>query len=127
MSAVLFRNVVLGKSIKPVYTWIVALTLLGLGSSIPYLIAFFLYYNQWHYLTDYFIWQVGNPFAALYDWSNRSGYLVFASIWAIIIAALNVPWFLRQVNRFRPPGSERPVTPNRTDASAEQQVTLGSP
>jgi hypothetical protein len=34
---------------------------------------------------------------------SRSPYVTFASWWALIAAALCVPWAARQVARFRPP------------------------
>jgi hypothetical protein len=113
MTAVYLRNLLLRDRIKPAFTWVLALLLLGMGLSLPYLILF-LFNNEALQTGNIDPWsQITNPIATIFifvrDWPNRSndgfprGCLLFLSNWAVLVAVLCLPWMRRQWKRFRSP------------------------
>ncbi len=104
MTAVLVRNWVASTAIKPGHTWVLMAVLIALGSAIPYIIGFMIYYNDWRAAKEYH-WLIANPFYAPFDRVDRDIYMTFTQIWAGVAVALNVPWFIRQLQRFRPYGA----------------------
>jgi hypothetical protein len=103
LSAVFVRRMV--RRIPPVYTWLVAVVLIVLGSIVPFLVTFFFRFN-WS-SEDHLDWLLTNPIVGLMLMGdgrfNRSHVVeVFLMCWAAIITLLNVPWFFRQIRRFRP-------------------------
>jgi hypothetical protein len=100
MSAVWIRRIRYFR-IKPLYTWIVALGLILAGTVLPLLLAFFLFFKDWNYVT-YYQWLLTNPISAVMDTSHRWSYLTFVGCWAAIVTLLNLPWFARQMRAFRP-------------------------
>jgi hypothetical protein len=111
LTAVLVRRL-LGRQIRPEFTWVVMLLLLALGCTVPFVFSFLVFYRHWNYETHYY-WLLTNPFAAVVevatshsryrDSSHAWTFFTFALTWAALAAALNVPWFIRQVERFQPP------------------------
>jgi hypothetical protein len=113
LSAVLVRTHVLAGQLKASFTWLVALLLLGLGSSIPYIIAMIFFSDQLRYQSDGW-WMLPNPFVAVYEFSAGSGprwgdnsefqsmCYWFLGTWGLLVAVLAVPSFIAQVRRFRP-------------------------
>jgi hypothetical protein len=105
LTAVFLRNTIL--RIHPVYTWVLWITLVALGSAIPFLATFLLNPRGWSFSTHY-TWlltippagmvAVGNPFMI----AEREVVLLFVSAWAVLVTVLNAPWFYRQIRRFRP-------------------------
>ncbi len=107
LTASLVRRVFLPR--VPVgYTWVVFLALLVAGSVLPFLGAFLFLYGEWNYQLHFF-WLLSNPVAAAGEMSDprlsfrESAYWLFAGVWAGAITLASVPWFMRQVLRFRPP------------------------
>jgi hypothetical protein len=111
LSGVLVRGL-LRDRVRPVYTWLVSLVLLGLGSALPALAAYFWYHDR-NYLPRESIewWLLPNPILAVVEvvsgrnWGTNfdTACLWFTGSWAVLVALLCLPWFLRQVDRFRPP------------------------
>jgi hypothetical protein len=104
LTAVLLRNTIL--RIRPVFTWALTLALLALGSGLPYLLTLLVQYRAWSFW-DVYPWLVTDPVAgmiAIGKQSDAAGLitLTFLGIWAVAISLLNVPWFVRQMRRFRP-------------------------
>jgi hypothetical protein len=92
--------------IQPVYTWLVALALIALGSSLPYLATFLIHYRDWAFSTHY-LQVLTNPGAGMRLVSEpelraEGVALAYVSCWAAIVTVLNGPWFIRQIRRFRP-------------------------
>ena len=140
MSAVLVRGTLMRQQLRATNTWLVALLLVGLGSVLPYMAAYFFYPESLRYPGGEGPWQLTNPFASIDDALSyhrrhmvsyppgppgsvtRPTYLptpsaegvfdapclAFLGVWAALVTALSVPWFLRQVRRFRPLGRDRP-------------------
>jgi hypothetical protein len=98
MSGLFLRRQSFSSTIKPGYTWAIALILLLLGSIVPFLVGFFLHFDHWRF-DNLGIWFVGNPFAAGLKSYQRT-YLTFASYWAAIVAISNGFWFLEQLWSF---------------------------
>ncbi|MGE0126586.1 MAG: hypothetical protein AB7U82_00665 [Blastocatellales bacterium] len=96
-------------------TWLVGAILLGVGSIAPFLIGYIVFFNDQWWSDDLGAWFVGNPFA----WGNKGHRVLYASVagvWAALVAAMNLPWFLERVKSFEPP--PRAVTsesPSATD------------
>jgi hypothetical protein len=114
LSAVLVRHYLLANQLKPSYTWLVALLLGGLGSSVPAVIAFILFQDQMNYNRgDPGWWSLPNPFVAVWDTAlgdGRARYddyeqlcFWFTGTWAVLVTALSLPWFVAQAKRFHPP------------------------
>jgi hypothetical protein len=101
LTAVLVRRFLFGNQVKPVFTWVVALVMVAVGSAVPYLIGFLIYYNHLRDMREQY-WLLTNPFWAPYDERHRSTYEAFAAIWAGVVMVLNIPWYVGQVRAFRP-------------------------
>ncbi len=116
MSAVLVRCYLLANQLKHGFTWLVALLLGGIGSSVPAVIAFIFFQDQMRYHHgDPGWWSLPNPFVAVWDtvFANGPGgarndeyeqmCLWFTGTWAVLVTVLCVPWFFGQLRRFQPP------------------------
>jgi hypothetical protein len=114
LSAVLVRTYVLAGQLKPAFTWLVALLLVGLGSSVPSVFAYIFFSDQMRYQTDSGWWMLPNPFMAIYEitpgWMGgtvNSDFhtlcLWFLGTWGVLVTVLAMPWYIAQVRRFRPP------------------------
>jgi hypothetical protein len=123
LAAVLVRRVLV--QVKAIYTWIIMVVLVALGSAVPFLVSFLWLFRDWHFHLHYYV-LLGNPFAAVYaagDPRYESRYHVdfffFAGLMAGILTALNVPWSVRQIRGFRPyrPPKSAPIPPNVVSAS----------
>jgi hypothetical protein len=101
LTAVLTRRFLFPNQVKPVFTWVVALVMVAVGSAVPYVIGFMIYYNHLQNMKEQY-WLLTNPFWAPYDELHRSLYETFAGIWAVVVVLLTIPWYVRQVRAFRP-------------------------
>src|SRR5439155_24734050 len=127
MSAVLLRVTLLGSQFRSSNTWLLALLLTGLGSVLPYLVAYFFYPKMLHNAAyERALWNPTNPFVSIDEAmshrrrsfrssgsptypSSSSGANVFdapclpvLAWWAGAVTLLSVPWVVRQAGRFRP-------------------------
>jgi hypothetical protein len=119
VSAVFIRSTVFRNQVRPNFTWMVVVLLLGVGSAGPYLVAYFtapelLMPEQ----TDR-TWLWTNPFYTIdislrYDLLHRSeepdwrfafgaDVMTFLYGWAAVAVVVTLPWLVRQVRAFRPP------------------------
>jgi hypothetical protein len=104
-------------------TWLIAAILLAVGSLAPFLIGYIVFFNDQWWTGDYGAWWVGNPFA----WDNKGHRLLYASVggvWAILVAAMSLPWFIERVRSFRPAPR---VAASDAIESAPRAVASGSP
>jgi hypothetical protein len=112
LSAVFVRTYILKRHLKPAFTWLLGLLLVGLGSSIPAVLAYIFFSHQMRYGTDSGWWMLLNPFMAVYElvpryrgtWNEEFQTLcyLFLTGWALLMTALSVPWFGAQLRRFQP-------------------------
>ncbi len=113
LSAVLMRTHVLAGQLKASYTWLVGLLLVGLGSSIPAVIAMVFFSDEMRASADGGWWILPNPFMASYEFFpsfGRGGVNTefqtlcswFLGTWAVLVGVLSIPWFIVQMRRFRP-------------------------
>jgi hypothetical protein len=82
-------------------TWLIGAALLLVGSLAPFLIGYIVFFNDQWWSEDFGAWWVGNPFA----WGNEGYRVLYASVagvWAVIVAAMSLPWFIERVKSFRP-------------------------
>ncbi len=110
MSAVVLRSWLLSDRIRSVYNWVLAALLLGLGSSVPWVIFFLIHFNQLGRIHGFQWWELPNPFAALYhisSWPRESETAVicflFLVFWAVVLLLPILRWMVAQMGRFRPP------------------------
>jgi hypothetical protein len=81
-------------------TWLIGAALMLVGSLAPFLIGYIVFFNDQWWAEDFGAWWVGNPFA----WGNeghRVLYASFAGVWALVAAAMSLPWFIERVKSFR--------------------------
>ena len=114
-TAVLVRRYLLSNQIRPGYTWVIAGLLVGIGTTIPPMFAYFALSDQVRYSNDSGWWLIPNPFISYMDllWDGpRRGFtfkdfdlmcLWFLLTWATLVTLLSVPWFGQQIRGFYPP------------------------
>lgn len=118
LTAVLLRVYLLGGQIRPGYTWLVQMLLIGLGSAIPPLIAFALFEDHMGANNDTIWWKLPSPFLAAFNVANdfpqgtiNQDYLTvtlwFLGIWCVLVSLLSLPWLVRQIVSFQPRGRSR--------------------
>jgi ABC-type transport system involved in multi-copper enzyme maturation permease subunit len=114
LTAVALRHYLAGGRVRPTFTWVLAMVLVGVCSAGPALAAYFLYYREWGAHAQERWWVLPNPFASLIEMTELrrrvapSGgeyprqVLAFTGTWAAAAALMCLPWFVRQARRFRP-------------------------
>lgn len=112
LSAVVVRNVLLSRMLKPSMNWLVALLLVALGSSVPYVIVYVFFVDELRASTELAWWALPNPFTSFYEvgadafYGQGGDYLVlltaFLTVWVVAATLACLPWYLRQLRRFRP-------------------------
>jgi hypothetical protein len=113
MTAVLVRAYLFGGRVRATVTWLVALLLVGLGSSLPMVLAYLTVPEHLRYSSDEQWWLLTNPFASVYEINTtgrRTGWADYETVcylfivtWAGVAAALSMPWLIAQMTRFRRP------------------------
>jgi hypothetical protein len=96
-------------------TWLISAILISMGSLVPFLTGYLLFYSDEWLKTEYLNWLVGNPFA-WDDKQNKLVYLGVPAVWALIVTVLNLRWFTVRVKEFRANAHDRsrkPETGNR--------------
>ena len=114
LGASLIRRRFLANRVTGAYTWVIALILLGITTTIIPLALFFL---SGHWSKE---WLVASPLGP-FLFSDTEGFvsnsIAITSVCAIFVGVLSLPWFVRQFNDFHPPREK--VTSNpQTDESA---------
>lgn len=135
MSAVLVRQYLLANQIKASFTWLIAGLLVGLGSSIPLVIAYIAFYDQLRYATEPGWWALTNPFLSIAEVLWEVGRLRneefrillfwFLGTWSVLVTMLAFPWFMGQVRRFRPP-AKRENEPAQVIVLEQSTATVGA-
>jgi hypothetical protein len=104
----------LGARFPHYYTWVLALALATFGSVAPLLVFLVLTYGS----RDWSRLMLGaspltylNP-VYLDESAGRDARLAFVGLWAAVVTAASIPWFLRQVRAFRPLRSEPAPAPD---------------
>jgi hypothetical protein len=129
LSAVLVRTYLLGdERLRSTYTWAVGLLLVGLGTALPAIAAYIIYFDELHYQNIFPWWNLTNPFATAHELiTGYRGYygdqvvgydvvlFSFLGLWATLVTALAMPWFIGQMLRFRPPASRPPRALSRVE------------
>lgn len=132
MSAVLLRVYLLRERIRPVFTWALALLLLGLGCVLPWIAAILVHAENLQRRADLQWWLLSNPFVAIYEIGDGhhddfvTACFVFLGGWALALVALSLAWTLQQIVQFRPTAIR---AAGNTSAATEQQeeVALAAP
>jgi hypothetical protein len=82
-------------------TWLIGAMLLIVGSLAPFLIGYIIVFKDQWWSEDLGAWWVGNPFA----WGNKGHRVLYTSVggvWAVLVAAVSLPWFIERLRSFRP-------------------------
>ncbi|MDX2030902.1 MAG: hypothetical protein SF339_09555 [Blastocatellia bacterium] len=98
LSGALLRRHLL-KRIETQWTWVISAALMLLGIILPATIGYLLFSGEKWWTEDLGPWFVGNPFA----WgvkNHRNLYASVAGVWAVLAAALTLPWFLERAREF---------------------------
>jgi hypothetical protein len=112
ISAVWLRTVFLRHKLRTEFTWVLVLLLVGLGSSLPWIVAFIVYSDTFGRWSELSWWLLANPFGAVVEVGTAGGArgdeftavcFLFLSVWALLLSALSLPWAINQVARFHPP------------------------
>jgi hypothetical protein len=115
LTAVWLRTVLFPGRIKATYTWVLALILWALGSSLPFPLLFLFNNEEWRMGRVNPWWQISNPLSTILTCSEirnqdavgfREPCLMFLSIWGLLISLACLPWIFRQMKLFRPPKKE---------------------
>jgi hypothetical protein len=115
LTAVWLRNVVFAGRIKTAYSWVLALILWALGSSLPFPLTFLFNNEEWRIGRVSPWWQISNPFSTLLTFSEfwskdavefREPCLLVLSMWSVLVSLWCLPWIVRQIRQFRPPEKE---------------------
>jgi hypothetical protein len=104
-------------------TWLISAILLAMGSLTPFLIGYIVFFNDQWWTGDYGAWWVGNPFS----WGNKAHRVLYASVggvWAMLVAAMNLPWLIERMRSFRPASR---VAASDAIESVPRAVASGSP
>lgn len=133
LSAALVRYYFLADHIRVGYTWLIAALLCGIGSFLPSVVAYMLFYDQIRNSHESGWWMIANPFMAVIEMGSlpyrgaSDTYLFlmwwFLGTWFVLVFALSCFWIGAQVARFRPfrkaavPASLPPVTVEPLTAS----------
>ena len=112
LAASLIRRNFLEGRVASVYTWVIALVLLGITTTIIPLCLFFLY-GEWEEE-----WLVASPLGSILfaDSEVLPFSLVIASFCAVFTGALSLPWFVRQFDDFRPPKEKAASNPQTNES-----------
>ncbi len=130
LTAVLIRNWLL-RGMRAGFSWILTIFLITAGSLFPFLISVLIYLGKWE-PNAHFYWLLGNPGWAAYEFraatfgAHQNVFLMFTGVWAIMVTAFNLPWFVRQMARFRPYDASSAVAlliPSGDSSSATLPVT----
>ena len=97
-------------------TWLIGAALLLLGSVTPFFIGYLIFFNEEWWSEDFGAWWVGNPFVWHYA-ESRALYASVGGVWAALVAAVSLPWFIERVRRFR----RTPGAHNSTAEGAEDR------
>jgi hypothetical protein len=103
LGASLIRRRFLANRVAGGYTWVIAIVLLGFTTMIIPLILFFAS-GTWERE-----WLIGSPVGVTFAFNVTDIHvLVFnslkiASVCAVLVGVLSVPWFVRQIRNFQPP------------------------
>jgi hypothetical protein len=111
MLAVWLRNVLLQGRIKTGYTWVLALTLWGLGLALPWPILFLFQNEELRFGSIDPWWQISNPLSTIFtcvlEPPGSAGFryecLLFLSGLGLVLLLGCMPWMIRQMKCFRPP------------------------
>src|SRR5262249_13118467 len=117
------RRVVLRVPVE--FTWVVLLFVVAVGIMLPMVISFLASYRDWRYEAEFY-WLLTNPGFAMWEVGrihapHAEAFWGFAAVWAILATGVNLPWFLRQARRFRPP---EPIPFVRPIAVAPEQMEV---
>jgi hypothetical protein len=111
MTAVFLRTTFLARWLSAKFTGLVALFLLAIGSIVPYLVCYLIFFGSPSDSQRTAIFLLGNPFAMDFTSGFRAVFLIFAGGWALVIALLNLSWFHRGIAGFRPPEEKIEMEP----------------
>lgn len=103
-SGIVLRRLVGGAQFRIGASWLLAVILFGFGCAIPFMLAFALFDRYHSPLSDVWFYMT-NPFITIEDARRPNSQslltMAFLLVWGGAVSLVNLPWFLRQVMRFR--------------------------
>lgn len=113
-TALFIESIIGKKKQSPTMPAMTALVLVVLGSIVPMIIGFLLRPNPMHDIDPK--WYIGNPFIVFWSDSMRENAVTFTFIWALIIGAVMLPYYIRNALAFKP-------LPKPVPLETENQIT----
>jgi hypothetical protein len=101
LTAGVLTRFVLRAYLRPLYSWLLAMVLLALGTSLPALFGF-LFFSRIQRREDIYSMLILNPLSGLTDSFNRNVYMGFSLAWLGAALLLAAGWLLPQFKRFKP-------------------------
>lgn len=99
LTALLLHRRFLAHRLAHGYTWVVAFVLVTLGTAVPVVVGFLASPEEFSRHSGEWRWWFLNPVAASVS-RLREPALRFSLLWAAIVAALALPWFVVQLRAF---------------------------
>ena len=121
LTAVLLRKLLglVNLNIPVDYTWLIAFMMISIGSLAPYVLCFFLYYNDGPaVIFQDRVWIVTFPMMIVQK-EFRTIRLIVAAFWACGAFVATAPWLLRQVASFRRLEPAAPTAPANAPPAAD--------
>ena len=103
------------------FTWLIGAILLCVGSLTPFLVGYLVFFDDQWWTKDFKGWWVGNPFAFANE-NHRGLYTSVGAVWATLVVALNLHWFIERARGFN---SSKALAENLDDATYQNTITLG--
>jgi hypothetical protein len=141
LSAVLLRRVLFGEKLKGLFTWVLAVILVSIGSALPYAIMLMMNPDRpaqveldhpWMVLPNaaVSVYQAANP-QAMNAWRDfDETCLAFTLAWAALVTLLALPWYAGQARAFVPLDRQAPAArraPMTTSVLEVQPERNGEP
>jgi hypothetical protein len=120
MTGALLRRHLFGR-VGTEMTWLIGAILLAVGSLAPFMLGYLVFFDDHSWREDLNAWWVGNPFAFGIK-SHRVLYSVVAGVWAMLVVAFNLHWFIERARGFN---STKAIAENTDDAPFQTTITLG--
>src|SRR5579883_1206401 len=109
LTAAVIRRLLAKSSFPPGYTWVIGVILVGCGCALPYIVRFALFeHSRYGYPDELTFLYLTNPFvmiieAVRYTETHLLYTIAFLSAWGLTVTMVNLPWFVKQIQKFQPP------------------------
>jgi len=100
LTALTIKRVFFSKVARPGLTTFIAVILMLIGSTVPFIIGYLINPDPWYNLSSR--WYIGNPGIIFFDEDSCLESFIFTWIWGMGCFAVTLPWFVDQARNFKP-------------------------